>query len=290
MSLNELIISYLATKQGSIKEPSYRALCKILWRFKNELPEDTNNIKISFLNEWKNDLSKRYSSGYARKILINFRAVLNLAQADELIAKNPFMLITIPSEKSRQIEPFTKEETRLILNLANGNLKDFLGIAFYTGMRICEILALTKEDIDLEKGHIKVTKSMFDNVLYYETKTGVDRVVPIFESALPFIKNRLKKNGNFLFSNKNKSHFFGSTSINQSFKRLLKVNHIKYRSLRHTRHTFATTMIKKAINDGFSIMWVSKILGHSSLQTTLRVYTRHIQDEHLKIDRQMQIF
>lgn len=290
MKLKDITTSYLATKKGVIREPGYKTLTLVFEKFTKELPSDTSDLTITMLINWRNSLFARFSPGYTRKIIIAFRAALNLALQDNLIDKNPFTAITLPAKKSKSIEPFSANETKQILENAKGNLKDFLGIAFYTGMRICEILALTKEDIDLEKGQISVTKSVYENTLYHETKTGVDRAVPIFADALPFIANRLEKNGKFLFSNKKNSHFFGSTSFNQRFKKLLQDQNIKYRSIRHTRHTFATTMIKKAINDGFSIMWVSKILGHSSLQTTLNVYTRHIQDEHLKIDRHMQIF
>ena len=46
--------------------------------------------------------------------------------------------------------PFSQEEVKLLLNNAEGFFLNYLAIAFMTGMRPGEILALTINDIDLE--------------------------------------------------------------------------------------------------------------------------------------------
>ncbi|MBE3023035.1 tyrosine-type recombinase/integrase, partial [Campylobacter sp. 7477a] len=74
------------------------------------------------------------------------------------------------------------------------------------------------------------------------------------------------------------------------WSKLCKECGVVYRSLRHTRHTFATHMVEKAVQGEMPLKWVSQILGHSSLDMTIKVYARFIKDEHLKIDRGLKIF
>ena len=54
----------------------------------------------------------------------------------------------------------------------------------------------------------------------------------------------------------------------------------------NTRHTFATLAIKR----GLPLFKVSTILGHRNLQETLETYAKFINNEHLNIDRDFNLF
>ena len=51
--------------------------------------------------------------------------------------------------------------------------------------------------------------------------------------------------------------------------------YIQVRKLYNLRHIFASQLISK----GEDITWVSKTLGHESVQTTLKYYTKYIIKE-----------
>jgi len=50
------------------------------------------------------------------------------------------------------------------------------------------------------------------------------------------------------------------------------------RKLYNLRHTFASQLISK----GEDITWVSKTLGHESVQTTLKYYTKYIKKKKMQ--------
>lgn len=95
----------------------------------------------------------------------------------------------------------------------------------YTGMRIGEVLALRRSDIDFKNNIIHVKRSLTRD-LQEKVKLGKDtktyngiREIPLF----PELKEVLKKNNNidFLFLN-SKGGFQTSSAINEAFKRVCK--------------------------------------------------------------------
>lgn len=65
---------------------------------------------------------------------------------------------------------------------------------------------------------------------------------------------------------------FSDAFMRKKFRLLTKLAGLKYRSPKQMRHTFATLHIAA----GENITWVSKMLGHSSVEITLRKYNRFI--------------
>ena len=208
------------------------------------------------------------------------------------IEKNPFAKVRRPKIGRSKTNPFTKEEIETMLSKATGRLESYLAFAFYTGARCCEILALKWTDIDLDSMTISITKSLVDGLVKNQTKTGEDRIVPIFAPLLPYIAALEKERDcDWVFSQK-RDHLFGSISLfgNGKWRKFLADCGIPYRSARHTRHTFATHMVERAARGEIPLKWVSQILGHANLDMTIKVYARFIKDEHLGIDRGLGVF
>ena len=139
---------------------------------------------------------------------------------------------------------------------------------------------------------IRIGKSLVDGLVKNQTKTGEDRIIPIFEPLVPYIKElALQRDSDWVFSERG-DHLFGSTSLfgNGKWRKFLADCEVPYRSARHTRHTFATHMVECAARGEIPLKWVSQILGHANLDMTIKVYARFIKDEHLKIDRNLSIF
>jgi len=74
--------------------------------------------------------------------------------------------------------------------------------------------------------------------------------------------------------------------LHKEWYSLLEKCKITKRVMYNTRHTFATLAIKK----GIPIYNVSQILGHRNTQETLESYAKFINNEHLKIDRNIELF
>jgi len=175
-----------------------------------------------------------------------------------------------------------KDNYELILKNATGWEKYFIQISFFTGLRTGELLALKWEDINFVSKQIHIKKSVTKGI-YSEPKTEwsirtID-MLPIVEEAFNSLKFHSYMKNSFVFPNSNNKLFFDGTHIREGvWRRALKISKLDYRALYQTRHTFASLMISK----GEDILWVSKTLGHSNLQTTLSKYARFIKSDKTK--------
>ncbi len=168
--------------------------------------------------------------------------------------------------KIKDIKPFCLSEVKEILNKASGEFRSYLGLAFFSGMRTGEILALTWEDIDFENDKIKIDKSLEQSGKLTTTKTNKARhidMLAIAKEALQALQSPKSSGRIFTLSR---------TKLQKEWRALLMQCDLEYRSLYHTRHSFATMMF--AHNE--EPLWVSAMLGHSSLAITYEHYIRYI--------------
>ena len=269
---------------------------------------DISNMPI--IKVKNNDISKdllkltNYSNSTIAKIKRLISKAFDIAITQKIIIINPFkvddLIIKVKSNKSnKSIEALTLEEQTLFLNElshTDDKYKNIFYIALYTGMRIGEILALKKEDIDLKNKIIKVrktiTKDKNDKATLGETTKTYNslRDVPIIKPLFPILSDLISQEDNYLFLYNNS--FINPSIINTHFKKLCKNanikviinpnktvyknNEIKKVNLKTSsanthmlRHTFAT----RCIESGMNALVLSKILGHKNIEITLNVYT-----------------
>lgn len=269
---------------------------------------DISNMPI--IKVKNNDISKdllkltNYSNSTIYKIKRLISKAFDIAITQNIITTNPFkvddLIIKVKSNKiNKKIEALTLEEQNLLLNElshTDDRYKNVFYIALYTGMRIGEILALKKEDIDLKNKIIKVrktiTKDKNDKAILGETTKTYNslRDVPIINPLFPILSDLISKEDNYLFLYNNS--FIDQSTINTHLKKICKNANIKViinpnktvhknntikkvnlkTSSVHThmlRHTFAT----RCIESGMNALVLSKILGHKNIEITLNVYT-----------------
>jgi len=241
---------------------------------------DIKDIKRNDLMKWQKDLR---DTGLSGKRINNIRAVFNFileeARKDELIDKNYFTLVDREKEETKDINPYSFDEAKLIIKNANGWQKDFFQIAFFTGMRTGEILALKWEDINFVSKTITVRRSIRNGVLRETTKTGTTRTIdmlPIVETAILRMKQQTYLRNSFVFLSSTGSCYTDAGFIRKgAWTNAIKLSGLDYRTLYQTRHTFASNMI----SEGEDVLWVSQMLGHKNLQITLSVYAKFIKSK-----------
>ncbi len=193
--------------------------------------------------------------------------------------------IVRPRVRANAVSCFTKEEQKKIENYILSHDKPYLfGIllALYTGLRIGELLALTWEDVDLQKGTMSITKSCYDKweddhylkaVDTTKTKSS-ERTIPIPRQIIVHMK-ALKKQTNSRYVVIGKTEWGAQVrSYQRAFERLLKKLNIKHKGFHALRHTFAT----RALEVGVDVKTLSEILGHQDPSITLRRYTHSLMD------------
>jgi integrase len=149
----------------------------------------------------------------------------------------------------------------------------FYALAVYTGMRAGELAAVEWSDIDFERRLITVQRS-FDG----PTKSDKVRYVPILDPLLPVLKAwRLRHPGRLVFTNQAGTMFQPSARIFQEvlhrvldaggFAKVQRNGRARpYVRFHDLRHTFASHWVAK----GGDLFKLQKILGHQSVQMTMR--------------------
>ncbi|MGL2878364.1 tyrosine-type recombinase/integrase [Helicobacter pylori] len=217
---------------------------------------------------------KHYKKNTIHNLNANLKSFLEFCEQEGFMGKSPYFAITLKNAKeAKAIEPFSLEEVKtLIENAPSLRLKAFLMVAFFTGSRTGEQLALLWEDIDFNEKKIVINKSLNElgQITSPKNKPSVrevDLLEPV-EKILKELKESEPKNKKFIFIDIPKR-----TSVFQRhFKTLLKALNLKDRKLYTTRHTFASLMLSQ----GEEAMWVSKTLGHKDLNTTYKTYSHYI--------------
>lgn len=250
---------------------------------------DVSQIHPSDVKKWLYALED-VGSKSQRIYLSVLRGVLQEAVYDEVILRNPVAVVKLPKYKAPKIKPFTADEVRMIMNLAkNYNYKNYLAIAFYTGMRSGEIIALKKTDIDFEKNTIKVqrTRSRFGESTPKTTYSI--REVPIIELLKPFIIDLYNSHDNeYLFVTQYNKPYKDTTVFQDQFWRpALKELGIEYRRPYNARHTYATNMLYHNL---VSPVQLAQLLGHANTEMVYNVYVNYIDSFNADFDRSISIY
>lgn len=254
------------------------------------------NVPLVKLNEAKInafllDIKSRYSNSTIGKVYSALSKAYKLAIDKKLLTYNlmdsPFIKRPKADKKDRKVFAFTCEEENIFLEAlkhkkykANSvNYVPLYLIELFAGLRMGEICALEKTDIDLEKNVIKVRNTVTRG-LNYEVKIG-DRTktprgvrdVPIN----PYLKNILKdvldnyedNKDNLLFYNKTLNRPVSTEQANNAFKRLCKSAGLKISGGQHLlRHTFATRCIEAEVPAEVLMRW----MGHQDISITINTY------------------
>ncbi len=246
--------------------------------------------KIANLNDIKIDLLRDYIYGTCQvrklspnsiyKLISIFKSFFNYLEENGYIEKNPARAIKLP----RKIKPVptavsNDDFKRLITSVKfsparcrKNLIRDCLifYMLYYCGLRRCELLNLSWEDVDLGKQWLIVRCG----------KNKKDRIIPLHPKVIEFLdlylEQRLPMKNNALITGEQGRRLTVS-SFNNIINMHLFVCGIKKKgySAHSFRHGFATRLIEKNIN----IFMVQRLLGHSSLDST-RIYVHFEKDSY----------
>lgn len=247
--------------------------------------KDINEVTSEELQEYFNTLTY-YSNSYISKIIEQFSQAFRYAMNKGFLFTNPMYDTIVPKSKKQDkvIRALNIEEQQKLTNyLMDSSIVDepyktaFL-IEMYMGLRIGEVLALKKENIDLMHNLIYVNHTMTRDENYRriignttKTKSGI-REVPIPINIKNEIIEQLKladvhKEGLLFVSNA--GTYADPVNANHVLKRICKnlgINDVTSHSL---RHTFAT----RCIEAGMRAVALQRLMGHSNISITLNTYT-----------------
>ena len=220
-----------------------------------------------------NNKKKTVSAATVNRALTTLKALYNHAiEVHELPIRNPVRKVKYQEEVPKEMKILTLEEEERYLQSASQPLRDVATVMVGTGMRPEEIFKLRGGDVSLAKSTIFISRG--------KTKAA-RRSVPITSAeAAEVLKSRraLYKDG-YLFPAEPK---FGLTSktphlttVKNGHNRAVKRAGITGPFVLYDlRHTFAT----RSLDAGVDLVTLSKILGHSKIQMSLRYV--HVLERH----------
>lgn len=156
-------------------------------------------------------------------------------------------------EPNFKFRVLTLEEMKALIDVAENHLKPIVIIALNTGMRRGEILGLKWENINLSKRSIHVEDS----------KAGRARDIPMNSLVIEALST-IPQDSEYIFFNPMTGRPI--QDVKKAFKTACENAKIKDLRFHDLRHSAATRMVEA----GVDLVTVSKILGHSSIQMTMR--------------------
>lgn len=223
------------------------------------------------------DISRMINSfarqGYAHKTVKSQQLVLSLicsfAVERGYCDMNATRDIKAPDKlpKKRVGAPSSEDLARVKANV-NHPFGLFAYMALYTGLRCGELLALSWDDIDLEKRRIKVTKS----VCFHGNKPELQKpkteksvgVVPILDALLPVLKAAKRKG--YIFAEQ------GGGLLKQSRFIKLYRDYKKDTGVDATPHQFRHAYATMLFEAGVPAEKAQVLLRHAQIGTTMDIY------------------
>lgn len=236
-----------------------------------QLHELTVTDLRALLNEIADTKTKK-TRNYIYTILKNYYQYL--IDVEEIMVTNPILKIAKIKEEHKERRSLSTSQINAILNEIelNGYYRDIILFKFMiqTGLRISEVVNLRNEDVDLSSGFIRVRNG----------KGNKERYVPIVNSLSEDLNKyneyKIKEkvtSDNYFFNLRHKDKGITRNNILVMLKKYATYAGINpdVISPHVCRHTFATLMLYK----GCDLYVVSKVMGHSSINTTMIYLTNN---------------
>jgi len=224
--------------------------------------------------------SEGYDASSIARQLSSIKSFHRFMVRERILSDDITAVMESPKIWKRVPEVLTPAEVEKLITAPNirkpKGLRDraILELMYATGLRVSEISKLEVVNLDMEVGYVRTLG-----------KGSKERIVPLGESSLHFLKRYLSEARSGLLKGRESPYLFISSykrnltrvSIWKLIKAYAKEVRIRKPVKPHTlRHSFATHLLE----GGADLRSVQEMLGHASISTT-QIYT-HINKIRLK--------
>lgn len=307
ITLGQLIDQFIELKSLTLSSQTLETLIRHFDICKKHL--DTSTLISSFtyadaliyLKALKSTISNRgtlRTPRYINKHIHLLNQCFELAIRAGYLKANPFSNIERLKSDSTEPDPLEMEEFNALINAPiNPQFKNMITVAVYTGLRSGELCALAWEDIDLEKGTLRVSRNItaqrkFTTPKNKKSTRTVFLLKPAIEALMKqreftYLKRpqeilveqkgstELRKDKiRFVFTPASKTYgYYLGAVYSVAWNRTLKKVGIKHRRAYQTRHTYACWMITKGANLSF----IAEQMGHRGTSMLEQVYGKWME-------------
>jgi len=235
-------------------------------------------ISTPLIETFKIELMGKLKPKSVNNCLFTLKLMLGKAVEWRLMKESPYTIKALKIDNSRRLEWWDdKENIRQFLDEARTRSRYYSAylLALETGMRLGEIVGLSKKDIDFERGRIHVWRQWSDKLKAYgPPKHGFDRWIDFNPQGhlAKMLAEAVEKSNHVeaIFLTRTGSRVGNRKLAADYFKHLIKKSGVPLICFHSLRHTFASWYMVE-VDD----IWALKnILGHQSIVTTHR-YAHH---------------
>lgn len=212
------------------------------------------DVRSAHWQTWLDGIDLKPSS--KGKIRSSVQQMLDFAVDNDIVNKNYAKNLDIEGKIESTGSVFTKEELATLWdNVDDRHIRQIL-IMIYTGMRIGEMLAINRSQINFEDGYM---------VGGLKTVAGKDRIIPLHDKIIPLVKEQLGDNTWLIQSNRGTAMTYqnASTYYEKTFQRL---------GMNHKPHDCRKTAVSIMHSAGIPMEVIRVIVGHSGKGVTEKVY------------------
>ena len=226
-----------------------------------------------------------------KKVKLAAVQIMQIAMDNDVIYRNVFLKVTVPSVEATKRRPLTDEEKELVTRTYTGHRMGAPALLLlYCGLRRGELIALTWGDISIKNKNVTVNKAVVFNhnqsqIEKPKTAAGV-RKVPIPDTIIEALKEYRKgmkstmvcpaASGDMMSETAFKCawasymHYLnikaGGVVASRSRPKLTVIDNLTPHMF---RHTYATILY----NAGVDVKSAQRFLGHADINMTLKIYT-----------------
>lgn len=224
------------------------------------------------------NLHKYLSIDLLKTLKVILNDVFNKAIDNDLCAKNPVSNVKLQSTYKKKMKTAlnAEQQEKAIKWAIDTNHIDILTV-LKTGLRRGELLGLRWCDVDLDNKIITIRQSISPPAVRggdvnYEVKTlSSNRSIPI-DDELTNCLRALPQDDELVFGCNNANAY--GKRVKSVLKQMSEDCNLPYITLHEIRHTFGTVLREK----GADIYSISKVLGHSNIGVTSKIYVHNDLD------------
>ena len=233
------------------------------------------SIDSESIVEWKEALATQVGPRSVLAAMQLMDVLFKHARRFKWISSNPCESLYRPRYKGK-VRALMPAELAALMEHADATMGRLIRMAACTGLRASELFGVRFSDIDFAKGVIVLTRQLQDGEELPLKTERSRRRVPLPANLLRELGEDPRRSaGGLLFTSPEGAALNLSNFHRRLWRPLLKSAGIQMRTAggKVTFHSLRHSAATAAIQSGQTVATVAGLLGHSSLQTTLDIYT-----------------
>lgn len=233
-----------------------------------------SSVLPSEAQAWVTGRSKVLARSTLANLVYTVSSVFKSAAQDRLIGSSPFVGISLPETHQERIVPLTVEQVRQLAEAAPKYARAMVIVQAGLGLRIGELMALRKQDVDFLRRLVRVETQIPPDEKEREAPKTIlsKRTLPAPQFVIDALAAHMAaypplEDGS-LFYNAGK-RLWGTSNYGKAFARWVRAAGLPEGSTSHDlRHHFASVLLLA----GESVITVAERLGHRNANLVLTTY------------------